>query len=361
MSGAGKTFTMTVIALRFRMQQAQIMVIAPEKGFEYEAACDAVGGQFIRLAPGSQEHINIMEIRRLTLDIDEEIKDREMRADSVLLDKIQQIHTYFSLADPDITKEQHHQLDAALLATYKQFGITRDNASLIEDDGSIKDMPDFTDLLPVVEKNPGLKGVALTLRRLIDMGLGGQTNVKLKSMFIVFDVSKMPAEWSALGMFIATGFVRDVLSVSRIRKKVVVMDEGWKIAGQRGNEDAADFVIELVKIIRGLGGVFISATQNIIDYFALQDGKFGDTLLGNSRIKILLQMEEAEARKVGEKLGLSEEEIMQIIRSNRGQGLLCAGANRIGVEIRSTQTEYDLITTKRADLKRRRKGDEENE
>ena len=72
-------------------------------------------------------------------------------------------------------------------------------------------------------------------------------------------------------------------------------DELWVIAGEQGNEQAADFVIRLVKTIRGYGGIFVSATQNVIDYFALRDGKFGDSLLNNSRLKLLLQMEEAEA------------------------------------------------------------------
>ena len=109
----------------------------------------------------------------------------------------------------------------------------------------------------------------------------------------------------------------------------------------------------MVKLIRGYGAIFVSATQNTLDYFALRDGKFEDALLNNSRLKLLLQMEEAEALKLQEKLGLSGEEVMQVARCGRGQGLLCAGKNRIGIEIRSSQTEYELITTNRTDLEKR--------
>ena len=87
----------------------------------------------------------------------------------------------------------------------------------------------------------------------------------------------------------------------------------------------------------------------------MRDGKFGDSLLNNSRLKLLLQMEEAEVMKIKEKIGLSDNEVLQIVRSGRGQGLLCAGQNRIAVEIRSTQTQYDIITTNRADLEKREK------
>ena len=145
------------------------------------------------------------------------------------------------------------------------------------------------------------------------------------------------------------------MSKSRTRKKAVFGDELWIIAGKEGNEQAAEFVIKLVKTIRGYGGIFVPCTQNTIDYFALNNGKFGDAVLNNCRLKLLLQMEEPEALKLKEKIGLSDEEVMQILRCGRGQGLLCAGKNRIAVEIRSSQTQHELITTNRADLEKREK------
>ncbi len=214
-------------------------------------------------------------------------------------------------------------------------------------------MPDLTHLYPYLLKYPVLKNVALAVKELIEFGMGGQTNVNLNSSFVVLDTSGSKKKDISSSTFIATSFIRDELSRSRTRKKAVFTDELWVIAGEEGNEKAADFVIEVIKVIRGYGAIFVSATQNVIDYFALRDGKFGDTLLNNSRFKLLLHMEEAEAVKLQEKLKLSDEEIRQITRYGRGQGLLCAGKNRISVEIRSSQAEYDMITTNRADLEKR--------
>ena len=78
--------------------------------------------------------------------------------------------------------------------------------------------------------------------------------------------------------------------------------------------------------------------------------KFGRAILNNSRIKVVLPLEEEEAVRVKEVMDLSNEEMMQVIRSKRGEGLLCAGHNRISVAFQSTQLEYDWITTSRADL-----------
>lgn len=358
MTGAGKTYTILLMAMRLRMCGVQVFIIAPEKGFEYRGACEALGGQYIKLARGSTDCINIMEIRRTSLDIDENLENHEQRTDSVMLDVVQNVRTYLKLRYPAMTPEEGYILNGAIQECYESFGITKDNRTLLNPDGSFKKMPDLSHLYPFLLKHPELKNISVIVNDLVNSGLAGQTNVDLKSQFIVIDTSAARDEDVASATFTGTVFIRDELSRSRTKKKAVFGDELWVIAGEQGNEQAADFVIRLVKTIRGYGGIFISATQNVIDYFALRDGKFGDSILNNSRLKLLLQMEEAEALKIKEKIGLSDNEVLQIVRSGRGQGLLCAGQNRIAVEIRSTQTQYDIITTNRADLEKRVKKEE---
>lgn len=359
MSGAGKTYTMLLMAMRMRMMGVQVFMITPEKGFEYRAVCDALGGQYIKLARGSADCINPLEIRRNTLDIDASMREHTVRTDSVMLDVLQDVNTYFKLRYPEMTSEESSLLKAAIMTCYRSFGITKDNASLIANDGSLKTMPTLEDLYPLIQQIPKLNGLSMIIKDLIDSGMGGATNVDLHSSFVVIDTSAARDDDVAAATFTGTSFIRDELRRSRTQKKAVFGDELWVIAGDEKNEQAADFVIRLVKTIRGYGGIFVSATQNAIDYFALRDGKFGDALLNNSHLKLLLQMEEPEALRLKEKLGLSDEEVAQIVRCGRGQGLLCAGKNRIAVAIRSTQTQYDLITTNRADLELREEGRDE--
>ena len=357
-TGAGKTFLLLLLAMRLRMLGVKVFIITPEKGFEYRSACEAVGGQYFKIAPGSDDQINLMEIRRTTLDIDSEMEGVSIRKDSVLLDKVQNIHTYLSLRYPAISPEESYQLNLAILECYKRFGIVRNNASLTDVAGNFKAMPDFSDLYEVLQEYPELKNLALVVKQQIEFGMGGQTNVDLHSDFIVLDTSGAKQQDISPCTYIATSFVKDEMSRSRMQKKAIIADELWKIAGDSENTQAADFALELVKTIRGYNGIFISATQNTIDYFALQDGKFGKSLLNNSRFKMLLQMEEAEAMELKDKLGLSEEETRQIVRSSRGQGLLCIGSNRIPLTIISTPTEYDLITTNSLDFEKRKSGRE---
>ena len=100
--------------MRYRQQGRQVFLIAPYKGHEYRAACEAIGGLYIRLAPSSTDCINFMEIRRTSLDVDAELERTETRGDSLLADKISRLHIYFSLLRRSLTEEDMGRLDVAL-------------------------------------------------------------------------------------------------------------------------------------------------------------------------------------------------------------------------------------------------------
>ena len=132
-----------------------------------------------------------------------------------------------------------------------------------------------------------------------------------------------------------------------------MLDELWCLIGASSNSLAADFVLEIFKIIRGYGGAAIGATQDLNDFFALEGGKYGKAIINNSRLKVVLPLEEEEANRVKEVMGLSDEEAMQVIRNSRGEGLLCAGRNRISVAFHSTEKERYLVSTSREELEKR--------
>ena len=362
MSGAGKTFLMQLIALRLRQQGVQVFIIAPIKGHEFAEVCDRIGGKYIRIAPSSQDCINIMEIRKKTLNTDYEIHG-DKRNDSILAEKIQKLMIFFSLIKNDITQNELNLIDGAIVRTYKTFGSTYDNESLFDKDGRFKKMPTLKDLYNELLSKDKTKDLALMIEKFAVGSLsafGGSTNVDLDNKYIVLDISEMNEHLKALGMFIALDFVWDKAKESRIQKKVIFLDELWTLIGSSGNRLAADYVLEIFKVIRDYGGSAIAATQDISDFFALDDGKYGKAIINNSRIKFVLQLEEDEAFTVQKHLSLSDEEAMQVIRNNRGEALLCANRNKLVIDIKASPYVYDLITTKRSDLekKRRRKLEE---
>lgn len=357
-SGAGKTFTMQLLALRMRMRGIQCFIIAPIKGHEFRRACDRIGGEFIRIAPGSPHCINIMEIRH-TLSPEMELLDgidySEM--DSLLARKIQQLMTFFGLLIPDMSNEEEQMLDEALIKTYADFGINHDNASIYADRASnpprMKPMPILGDLHKHLKANPMTARLAAIVSRFVTgsaQSFNRATNVDLSNKYIVLDLSELKGKLLPAGMFIALDYVWDQIKADRTKRKAIFIDEIWQLIGASSNRMAAEFCLEIFKVIRGYGGAAISATQDLSDFFSLDDGKYGRAIINNSKNKIILNLEPDEARYVQETPKLTRTEVRAITQFERGEALVSSNNNKIPVVIRASKTETEMITTDRAEL-----------
>ena len=133
-------------------------------------------------------------------------------------------------------------------------------------------------------------------------------------------------------------------------EKIIFIDECWALIGGSANRLAANFVLEIAKIIRGYGGSAVFATQDLNDFFALDDGKYGKGIINNCKTKIVLNLEDEEAQRVQSILHLSEAEVMEITHFERGNGLISTNNNNITVEFRCSDLEKSLITTDRREL-----------
>lgn len=352
-SGAGKTFTLQLMAMRLREKNVQVFILAPLKGHEFRRACHNIDGEFIQISPASHHCINIMEIRKtdqkanICLDGDQRAERSELAA------KIQRLHIFFSLLIPDMSHEERQLLDEALIKTYALKGITHQNASLYQQDGSYKPMPVLGDVYAVLMENPETKRMANILNRLVHGSastFNQQTNVRLDNKYIVLDISELTGDLLTVGMFLALDYVWDKAKEDRTVEKAIFIDEVWQLIGASSNRLAAEFVLEIFKIIRGYGGAAICATQDINDFLALDDGKYGKGILNNSKTKIVLNLENEEAQRVQEILNLSDTEVMNITHFARGNGLILTNNNNVTVEFKASALETEMITTDRQQL-----------
>ena len=357
-SGAGKTFTMQLLALRMRMRGIQCYIIAPIKGHEFRRACNRIGGQFIKIAPGSPHCINIMEIRHTIspeMELIDELDYSEM--DSLLAQKIQRLMIFFSLLIPDMTNEEEQMLDEALIRTYGKFGITHDNDSVYADRNAVppkmKTMPILGDLHEELQKNEMTKRIAVIVSRFVTgsaQSFNQQTNVDLSNKYIVLDLSELKGKLLPVGMMIALDYVWDKIKSDRTKKKAIMIDEIWQLIGAGSNRMAAEFCLEIFKVIRGFGGAAISATQDLSDFFGLEDGRYGRAIINNSKNKIILNLEPDEAEFVRDTLKLTKTEIRSITRFERGEALICSNNSKVPVIIKASKEEQEMITTDRAEL-----------
>ena len=357
-SGAGKTFTMQLLALRMRMRGIQSYIIAPIKGHEFRRACNRIGGEFIKIAPGSPHCINIMEIRHTVSPEMELIDEIDYNEDgSLLARKIQQLMTFFALLIPDMSNEEEQMLDEALVKTYGDFGITHDNDSVYEDrtvsPPKMKTMPILGDLHQRLQENPMTTRLAAIVSRFVTgsaQSFNRPTNVDLSNKYVVLDLSDLKGKLLPVGMFIALDYVWDEIKADRTKRKAIFIDEIWQLIGAGSNRMAAEFCLEIFKVIRGFGGAAISATQDLSDFFGLDDGRYGRAIINNSKNKIILNLEPDEAQYVQETLKLTRTEVRAITQFERGEALISSNNNKIPVVIKASKTETEMITTDRAEL-----------
>jgi len=355
-SGAGKTFTMQTMALRMRMRGIQCYILAPLKGHEFKRACSRIGGTYIKISPGSSDCINVMAIRRTIspeMGLIDEIDYNS--ADSLLAQKIQQLMIFFSLLIPDMSNEEEQMLDEALIKTYADFGITHENDSLYEDAeaGRMKTMPILGDLHKNLSGNPMTTRIATIVSRFVTgsaQSFNQQTNVDLSNKYVVLDISELKGKLLPVGMMIALDYVWDNIKADRTKRKAVFIDEIWQLIGATSNRQAAEFCLEIFKIIRGYGGGAIAATQDLSDFFGLEDGKFGRAILNNSKTKIILNLEPDEAEHVREVLKLGRSEIRSITQFERGEALISSNHNKVPILVKVSKAEAAMITTDRAEL-----------
>ena len=357
-SGAGKTFTLLTLSGRLRQQGKRVIVIAPKKGHEFRPLCEKLGGLYLRMSPSSKDCPNLMAIRRASLDAYAHLKNLTARDDSVLADKISRLIIWFSLKKRDLSEEDKSRLDSSLVECYQRYGIDFDNRSLLDEDGNFKEMPILADWYEVLQKNPETKHLAVVLARYVTgsaAAMGGRNDISLDNKFIVLDISGLSDDMIADGTFWATDVAYDLIMTAGSELSALLADELWSLVGASSNPQAAGFVLEMVKTIRGLGGIAVTSTQGMQDLFGLEGGKYGKGILDSSRIKLIMQMEEQEARLIQDVLNLSEDEVRQITRFRRGEGLLCIGYNHVPIAFHASQQEYDIITTSPTDLHRRAK------
>lgn len=354
-SGAGKTFLLQLMALRMRRKNIQVFIIAPDKGHEFARACTNIGGEYIKISSASKNCINVMGIRKRDREAND-LLDGNAAERSELAAKIQDLHIFFSLLIPDMNYEEKQLMDEALVLAYYGKGITHENDSLTDPVNPFcyRTMPVLEDVYDILHENRETKRLANILNRLVHgsaASFNQQTNVNLDNKYIVLDISELTGDLLPVGMFVVLDYVWSKVKEDRTVEKAVFLDEVWQLIGASSNEMAAEYVLEIFKIIRGYAGSAVCATQDLSDFMALKDGKYGRGIINATKTKIVLNLENDEAKKVQELLHLSEVERMEIVHFERGKGMISTNSNNLTLEFKASQLEKDLITTDRKELK----------
>ncbi len=355
-SGAGKSFFVKLMLLRNRYLGISQFVIDPEG--EYYKVCNELNGTFIKLGNDNRQYINIMDIR------ENAFSDNEEKA-GYLVDKLSKLKGFFSLLFKDMTYEEEAILEEKIIECYGEKGIFFDDESLYkETDDKIRvkrefkgpeDMPILEELYKILCLDEGTKNLALKLKPYVNGSLSffnHRTNVDLNNKLVIADISKMEDKDVAVGMYLIVDIFWDRIKKNKGEKKVIYIDEIWRLIGGTGNLQTAEFIYKIFKTIRKYGGAATAITQDVSDFFALEGGKYGKAVVNNSALKFILQLEEEDIKILKEVLKISDEEMLKLKNFERGYGLLFSNKNRVVTKVAANKFEYNLITTDRKDYEK---------
>lgn len=348
-SGAGKTFGLSLMSARMRTKHIPVFILAPEKQHEFVRLCDAFEGQYLQIGPGSNYKLNIMEITKH--DETTSLLDGSIEKASYLNEKISTLTTFFKLLIPDLTVEEIAFLEEALVETYNSFGITENNDSIFDDEDimktKLKKMPIIADLRDVLKQRTETRRVANAINRLCT-GSGscfnGETNVDINNDFVVIGLETLGDDLLLLGIYVAMEYIWGKAKENRTKKKVLLIDEWWKLAK---NPVAANYSYMMAKLVRAYSMSMVLATQQLSDIKASGAESIGKAIIGNCSIKILMQMENSDIQTVDEILNLNNNQLNIIRRLQRGEALFTAANNDYQIKFQASENEFKLITTDR--------------
>lgn len=343
-SGAGKSFYSKLLILRYKLLGIKQYIIDPER--EYGKLCKELKGTQIKIGPNSNTYINILDIRK------ESIEEGER---GYLVTKIAKLIGFFNLVFGELNEEEKALLEEKLIETYEKRDITFNDDSLykINEEKILgkefkksSDMPLLEDLYYVLGKDEKTKKFQIKLIPFVKgsmMFFNHATNIELDNDLIIADVYDLGEENLKYGMYLFTDIFWDKIKENREEKKAIYLDEIWRLIGVTSNKEVASFIYKIFKTIRKYGGSSIAITQDISDIFSLEDGIYGKSILNNSSIKTFFALEEENIKILAEFANLSEKEKVEIKSLKRGECLMFVGENHILTKIECSEAEKEIL------------------
>ena len=344
-SGAGKSFTVKLEALRTMMMGAEVLIIDPEN--EYQKLSDAVGGSYIRLSLNSDVRINPFDLPHV---IDAEEADNALRANIVTLHGLFRLMLGGTSAGQSIglSPNEEADLDQAIIDTYARAGITSDPLTHNSTPPTIHNLYDT--LVHMDGSGPSL---AQRLRKYTTGTFAGifsqQSNIDINNSMVVFNIRDLEDELRPVAMYIVLSHIWNIVR-SEQKKRMLIVDEAWQLMKY---DDSANFLFSLAKRARKYYLGLTTISQDVEDFMG---SKMGRAIVSNSSMQLLLKQSSSAVDVLSDVFKLTEEERKRLSNFPVGQGLFFAGQNHVHIQIIASDTEHQLIST-RPNSSKNRKGD----
>jgi len=324
-SGSGKSYATKLEILRTLMFDTEVIVIDPEREYEYMA--EAVGGRYFNISLSSDHHINPFDLP---------IPREDETASDVLRSNIINLVGLFRIMLGGLTPEEDALVDRAISETYAMKDIT------IDSDFANVEPPLLSDFEMVLS---GMEGSESVVQRLSKFTRGSwstfinqASNVDINRKFVVFSVRDMEDELKPVAMYIVTHFIWNAVR-KNLRKRLLVVDEAWWMMK---SEDTASFLYSIAKRGRKYFLGLCTITQDVGDFMK---SPYGVPIVTNSSIQLLLKQSPSTVETLQKTFNLTDEEKYLLLESNVGEGIFFAGLKHVALKIIASYTEDQIITS----------------
>ena len=326
-AGSGKSYAVKLEVLRSMMAGIDGIIVDPEN--EYEFLADAAGGSFFNISLASPSHINPFDIP---------IPREDENPEDVLRSNIINLVGLMRIMLGGLTPEEDSIMDRALAETYAAKDITFES-----DPATWKERtPLMSDLESVLETMEGAESLVRRIRKFTKGTYASffnqQSNVDMKNKLVVFGIRDMEEELKQIAMFIIMRYIWKTIT-SELKKRILIIDEAWWMMQ---TEDGASFLYGTAKRARKYWLGVTTITQDVNDFMK---SEYGQPIIANSSIQILMKQSPATIDIVQETFNLTEEEKMRLLQVAVGEGLFFAGTKHVAMRVVASYTEDQIITT----------------
>lgn len=329
-AGSGKSYCTKLEILRTLMFDTDVIVIDPEKEYEYMAS--ATGGKYFNISLNSEHHINPFDLP---------IPREDESASDVLRSNIINLVGLFRIMLGGLSQEEDSIIDRAITETYALKDITP------ESDFSSIEPPLLSDFELVLA---GMEGADSLVQRLSKYTKGTwagfinrPSNVDINKKFVVFSLRDMEDELKPVAMYIVTHYIWNAVR-KNLKKRLLVIDEAWWMMK---SEDTASFLFGLAKRGRKYFLGLATITQDVDDFLK---SPYGLPILTNSSIQILLKQSPTVIDHIQQTFNLTDEEKYLLLESDVGEGIFFVGLKHVAIKIVASYTEDQIITTNPAQV-----------
>ncbi len=323
--GSGKSFAAKMLIVFLALATGDdILICDPER--EYASLIEAMGGEVIRIAAGSRDRINAM-------DMVEGYGDGR----NPVIDKSEFVLSLFE------------QLDSKGINAKEKSIIDRCTDAVYEDYKNGGNVPTLCILREKLLEQPEKEAqdLALSLELFTSGSLDAfahESNVDVNNRMIVYDIMDLGKQLKTMGLLVITdAMLNRVTENWKKGKRTHIFLDEFHVVFE--NEYSGAFFNSAWRRFRKRNAFPNAITQNV-EY--LLDSVLASSMLSNSEYIVMLNQAASDRQKLAELLNISNEQMSYITNADAGCGLIKYGSSLVPFinKFPKNTRLYKLMTTK---------------